>query len=102
MAPVRFRLSTAAPVKFGLERWTGKRGASKCPPASGKAKRGGKKIPGVYSPHTGRTVAARAGVNRVTLAATGRKGKRLTPGTYLLTVTSGTTTSRTKVWVLAN
>ena len=99
---VRFRLSTAAPVKFSLERWTGKRGASKCPPATGKAKSGGRKIPGVYSPHTGRTVAARAGVNTVTLAATGRKGKRLTPGTYLLTVTSGTTSARTKVWVLAN
>jgi hypothetical protein len=98
---LRFRLSSAAPVKFSLERWTGKRGASKCPPATGKAKRGGRKIPGVYSPHTGRTVAARAGLNTITLAATGRTGKRLTSGTYLLTVTSGTSTSRTKVWVLA-
>ena len=98
---VRFRLSSAAPVKFSLERWTGKRGASKCPPATGKAKSGGRKIPGVYSPQTGRSVNARAGVNSVTVAATGRKGKRLHPGTYLLTVTSGTTTSRT-IWVLAN
>jgi hypothetical protein len=47
-------------------------------------------------------VNARAGVNKSTVAATGRKGKRLQPGTYLLKVTSGTTTTRTKFWVLAN
>ena len=99
---VRFRLSSAAPVKFSLERWTGKRGASKCPPATGKPKSGGRKIAGVYSPQAGRSVNARAGVNTVTVAATGRKGKRLRPGTYLLTVTSGDVTARTKIWVLAN
>ena len=45
--------------------------------------------------------ATKAGLNTVTLAATGRKGKRLKPGTYLLTITSGEVTARTKVWVLA-
>ena len=100
---VRFRLSSAAPVKFSLERWTGKRGASKAPAGrSGKPKSGGRKIAGVYSPQAGRSVNARAGVNTVTVAATGRKGKRLRPGTYLLTVTSGDVTARTKIWVLAN
>ena len=36
------------------------------------------------------------------VAATGRKGKRLAPGTYLLTVESGGASARTKLWVLAN
>jgi hypothetical protein len=99
---LRFRLSTAAPVKFSLERWKGKRGASKCPPATGKATRGGRKIPGVYSPKAARSVDARAGVNTVTIAASRGGGKRLRPGTYLLKVTSGDVTARTKVWVLAD
>ena len=81
---------------------TGKRGASKCPPAAGKVKSNGRKIVGTYSPHTNRNVAARAGTNKVRIAATGRRGKRLRPGTYLLTVKSGNVSARTKVWVLAN
>ncbi|HEX6027334.1 MAG TPA: hypothetical protein VFZ00_35365, partial [Solirubrobacter sp.] len=97
---VRFRLSAPAPVSFSLQRWTGKRGASKCPPARGKPKRNGRRIPGVYSPQANRTVGARTGVNQVTIAATGRRGKRLRPGTYLLIVRAGAVTARTKVWVL--
>ena len=44
----------------------------------------------------------RKGANTVTVAATGRSGKRLAPGTYLLTVESGGVSARTKLWVLAN
>ena len=39
-------------------------------------------------------------MNTVTLAATDGKGKRLRPGTYLLTIRSGATSARVKVWVL--
>ena len=98
---VRFNLNAAADVRLSLERWTGKPGAKRCPAPTGKAKADGRKIPGVYSPHSGRAVAARAGVNTVTLAATSRRGTRLRPGTYLLTVRAGDATARVKVWVLA-
>lgn len=98
---VQFRVSTAANVTFSLERWADKRGASKCPPSTGVAKKGGQKVPGVYSPFSDRAVKAKTGLNTVTLAATGRKGKALKPGTYLLTITAGEVTARTKVWVLA-
>jgi hypothetical protein len=99
---VRFTLGTAAPVKFSLRRLTGKGGASKCPPTRGRPHPDGKRVPGVYRPFTDKSVTAAKGANTVTVAATGRRGKRLTPGTYLLTVSSGGTTSRTKLWVLAN
>ncbi len=65
------------------------------------AQKGGRTLPGVYSPFKNRPVEAKRGLNTVTLAATGRKGKTLKPGTYLLTVTSGDASARTKVWVLA-
>ena len=86
---VRFSLNAAADVRLSLERWTGKPGAKRCPAPTGKAKADGRKIPGVYSPRSGRAVAARAGVNSLTLAATGRRGTLLRPGTYLLTVRAG-------------
>ena len=98
---VRFRLSSAAPVRFSLERWKGKRGASACPPAHGKAKADGRRVAGVYTTHSKRAVDARAGVNTVTLAASDGTGKRLRPGTYLLTIRSGESSARVKVWVLA-
>ena len=75
--------------------------SSNCPPAKGVAQKGGRKVPGVYSPFSGRAVTANKGLNTVTLAATGRKGKTLKPGTYLLTITAGDVSVRTKVWVLA-
>ena len=98
---VQFRLNTAADVKFSLDRAKGKTGFTNCPPAKGVAQKGGRKVPGVYSPFSGRAVTANKGLNTVTLAATGRKGKTLKPGTYLLTITAGDVSVRTKVWVLA-
>ncbi|RKQ90613.1 hypothetical protein C8N24_0425 [Solirubrobacter pauli] len=97
---VQFRVSAGTPVTFTLKRW-GKPGASKCPPSTGVAQQGGNKIPGTYSPFSRRAVTAKAGLNTVTLATRTGKGKALKPGTYLLTVTAGDVTARTKVWVLA-
>ena len=97
---VRFKLDASAPVRVKLERWKDKRGAAGCPPARGYAKADGKRIAGVYSAHSKRAVEARAGVNTLTLAATDGKGKRLRPGTYLLTVRSGSASARVKLWVL--
>ncbi len=74
--------------------------AASCPPVRGHAKADGKRIAGVYSTHSKRAVEARAGVNTVVLAATDGKGKRLRPGTYLLSIRSGTTSARVKLWVL--
>ncbi|MDA0161791.1 PKD domain-containing protein [Solirubrobacter ginsenosidimutans] len=99
---VRFSLAIAGPVKFRLQRLSGKGGASKCPPAHGRPHPDGKRVPGVYSPFTNKSVTVRKGANTMTVAATGRSGKRLKPGTYLLTITSGQVTARTKLWVLAN
>ena len=74
---------------------------AKCPPATGVAKRGGHKVPGVYAPFSTRGATTKTGLNTVTVAARGKRGKRLTPGTYLLTITAGDTlVSRTKLWVL--
>jgi hypothetical protein len=99
---VRFTLGTAAPVKFALERLSGKRGASKCPPPRGRKHPDGKRVPGVYRPFTDKSITVKKGANTVTVAATGKRGKRLAPGTYLLTVTSNGVSARTKLWVLAN
>jgi hypothetical protein len=99
---VRFSLATAAPVKFTLQRLSGKGGASKCPPARGVKHPDGKRVPGVYRPFTNKSVNVAQGANTVTVAATGKKGKRLAPGTYLLTIESAGVTARTKLWVLAN
>ncbi|HEY6888236.1 MAG TPA: hypothetical protein VI300_10665, partial [Solirubrobacter sp.] len=99
---VRFSLAAAAPVKFTLQRLSGKGGASKCPPARGRAHPDGKRVPGVYTPFTNKSVNVRQGANTVTVAATDRAGKRLKPGTYLLIVQSGGVTARTKLWVLAS
>jgi hypothetical protein len=98
---VRFSLGTAAPVKFTLRRLSGKGGASKCPPARGVKHPDGKRVPGVYRPFTNKSVKVKKGANIVTVAATGRKGKRLAPGTYLLIVESNGVSARTKLWVLA-
>ena len=98
---VRFSLGTAAPVKFTLRRLSGKGGASKCPPARGVKHPDGKRVPGVYRPFTNKSVKVKKGANTVTVAATGRKGKRLAPGTYLLIVESNGVSARTKLWVLA-
>jgi hypothetical protein len=87
-------------VRFSLERWKDKRGAATCPPVRGLPKADGKRIAGVYKVHTKRAVNARAGVNTAQLAATDAKGKRLKPGTYLLTIRSGEASARVKVWVL--
>ena len=97
---VRFRLSADASVRFSLERWKDKRGAGSCPPVRGNVKADGKRIAGIYNVHSKRALAAHAGVNTVTLAATDGKGKRLRPGTYLLTIRSGATSAWVKVWVL--
>ena len=98
---VRFNLSAAADVRLSLERSKGKPGAKRCPAPTGNAKADGRKIAGVYSPRSNRALAARAGVNSVTLAATGRRGTLLRPGTYLLTIRAGEASARVKVWVLA-
>jgi hypothetical protein len=98
---VRFTLGAAAPVKFTLQRLSGKRGASKCPPARGVKQRNGKRVPGVYRPFTNKSINVSQGANTATVAATGRKGKRLAPGTYLLIVDSAGVSARTKHWVLA-
>ena len=98
---VRLSLGIAAPVKFTLQRLSGKGGASKCPPARGVKHRNGKRVPGVYRPFTNKSVNVNKGANTVTVAATGRKGKRLAPGTYLLIVESSGISARTKLWVLA-
>ena len=99
---VRFSLGTAAPVKFTLQRLSGKGGASKCPPARGVKHPDGKRVPGVYRPFTNKSVNVAKGANTVTVAATTGKGRRLAPGTYLLTIESGGVSARTKLWVLAN
>lgn len=96
---VQFRLSAGAKVKFTLKRWG--KSATKCPPTRGVEQKGGSRIPGTYSPFSNRSVTAKAGLNTVTLATTAGKGKALKPGTYLLTITAGDVTARTKVWVLA-
>ena len=62
----------------------------------------GTRVPGVYRPFTNKSFNVGKGANTVTVAATGRRGKRLAPGTYLLTVESGGVSARTKLWVLAN
>jgi hypothetical protein len=99
---VRFSLATAGPVKFTLQRLSGKGGATKCPPARGVKHPDGRRVPGVYRPFANKSVTVGKGANTVTVAATGRKGKRLAPGTYLLIVESGGVTARTKLWVLAD
>src|SRR5262249_23760069 len=80
---VRFSLATAAPVKSTLQRLSNKGGASKCPPARGVKHPDGKRVPGVYRPFTNKSVSIGKGANTVTVAATGKRGKRLAPGTYL-------------------
>ena len=98
---VRFRLSADASVRFSLERWKDKRGAASCPPVRGNAKADGKRIAGIYNDalQARRRPLARASTRSI-LAATDGKGKRLRPGTYLLTIRSGATSARVKVWVL--
>jgi hypothetical protein len=97
---VRFRLAQPGRVRFRLQRLTGKRGVAKCPPARGVPQPNGKRAPGIYRPHTSRALNLRAGMHTVTVAATGRRGRRLTPGTYLLRIESGGASARTKLWVL--
>jgi len=97
---VRFTLREDAPVRIRLQRLKGKCGATKCPPPRGVPKRNGRRVPGVYRPFTSKALNLRAGTNTLTVAATGRKGKRLAPGTYLLLIRAGDTTARTKLWVL--
>ena len=97
---MRFRLSADAPVRFSLERWKDKRGAASCPPVRGNAKADGKRIAGIYSSHSKRASRPARASTRSILAATDGKGKRLRPGTYLLTIRSGATSARVKLWVL--
>jgi hypothetical protein len=96
---VRFSLALPGPVSVKLERWKDKAGQAKCPPPQGYAP-AGKRPRGTYSPFTAKTLAGKAGRNTVTLATTGKGGKRLRPGTYLLTISAGGATARAKVWVL--
>ena len=72
---MRFRLSSDASVRFSLERWKDKRGASACPPVRGNAKADGRRIAGVYTTHSKRAVDARAGVNRVVAGGHRRQGQ---------------------------
>ncbi len=72
---VRFSLGTAAPVKFTLQRLSGKGGASKCPPTRGVKHPDGKRVPGVYRPFTNKSVNVAKGANTVTVAATDRQGQ---------------------------
>jgi hypothetical protein len=97
---VRFRLGVAAPVRITLQRRVDRGGASKCPPPRGVMPRNGRRLPGIYRPFTDAGINVRAGVNTITVAATGRKGRRLAPGTYLVIVESGGVRARTKLWVL--
>ncbi len=57
-------------------------------------------VPGVFGPRARRDIAAAAGLNRVTIAATGRRGKRLRPGTYRLTVSADGVAVTRRFWVL--
>jgi hypothetical protein len=99
---LRFRLDRAAQVRIDLARWKGKGGQTRCPMAGGKLTARGRKVPGTYVLQSRRTVRGRAGMNTITVAAAGRRrGARLQPGTYLLTLRAGTVERRIKLWVLA-
>ena len=96
---IRFDLALAGQVTVKLERWAGKAGQRKCPPPQGYAP-AGQRPRGTYTPFTAKAIAGKPGRNTITLATTGKGGKRLRPGTYLLTISAGGSTARLKLWVL--
>ena len=96
---VAFEMSAPATVRISMLRRTNKRVLGACPvpridPAPGPH------VQGIFGPHADREVAVRAGMNRLTLATTGRRGRLLRPGTYRLTVTADGVTATRKFWVL--
>lgn len=97
---VRFALELAGEVEVSLTKTSSKRPRI-CPRPQGKAPSAGHRISGVYTPRAGRTVDAREGVNTLTVAATGRNGKRLAPGTYRVRITADDATEDAKLVVLA-
>jgi hypothetical protein len=96
---VSFEMSAAATVRVRMLRRTNKRVLGACP-VPRIDPRPGPHVQGIFGPHTERDVPAQAGVNRVRLAATGRRGRVLRPGTYRLTVSAGAVTATRKFWVL--
>ena len=96
---VSFEMSAAATVRISMLRRTNKRVRSACPVPRINPKPG-PHVQGIFGPHAHRDVVARAGVNRVTLAATGRRGRLLRPGTYRVPVTAAGATATRRLWVL--
>ena len=97
---VRFVLELAGEVEVSLTKTSSKRPRT-CPRPRGTAPSAGHRIAGVYTPRAGHTADAREGANTLTVAATGRNGKRLAPGTYRLRIRADDATADTKLVVLA-
>jgi hypothetical protein len=96
---LQFSLSAPATVRIAVQRRTNKVVRRVCPvPRRGRP---GPHEPGVFVPFAQRDIAGSAGANRATIAATGRRGTRLRPGTYRLTLSAGGATTSRKFWVLA-
>jgi hypothetical protein len=120
---IRYRLDLAAKVRVSLQRSKGSHAVRTCPPVHGSKQADGHRKPGTYAPvsnkqvtsspsggslviATGRAHGAVGTAARVSPAALIAKGKRLSPGTYLLTLTTlgadgrPQATARVKFWVL--
>ncbi|HEY6762920.1 MAG TPA: PKD domain-containing protein [Baekduia sp.] len=120
---IRYRLSTAATVRVAIQRSTGSHAVRKCPPVRGSAQPDGKLKPGSYTSVSVKQATGSSGGTTLTIAQAGKggavgttaslrpqallaKGKKLSPGTYLLTVTvlgadgKAQGSARVKFWVL--
>jgi hypothetical protein len=89
---VRFAVDLEGSVELNVRRVSS---TTKCPRAV-KPGSAGRRVSGVLKAYKTSRIAARAGANTVKLSATDRKGKRLRPGTYELTVKSGGATVRVR------
>jgi hypothetical protein len=112
---LRYRLNTAATVRVGIQRRSGSNWR-KCPPAHGVKTPSHKPGPVSYTPVTSTSVSPRSGSNVLVVASRAHgydlplalitKGRKLRPGTYLVTLTTldgnGKALASTKVkfWVL--
>ncbi len=113
---LRYRLNIGAAVRVSIQRRNGSNWRN-CPPAHGVKKPTHKPGPVTYSPVTDKQVSTRAGSNSLVVASTRArayalpialltKGRKLRPGTYLVTLTTldgngqAQASAKVKFWVL--
>ena len=113
---LRYRLNVGAAVRVAIQRRNGSNWRN-CPPAHGVKKPTHKPGPVTYSPVTDKQVSTRAGSNSLVVASTRArayalpialltKGRKLRPGTYLVTLTTldgngrAQASAKVKFWVL--